>query len=503
MDQDKVICRERTGSGQDGAPLIEAIRAFADKDPAYFRIPAHRFSRGVDDRLLELLGGNVFCADLTEAEGLDDLHAAAGVIAEAERLAAELWGSEECHFLINGSTCGNEAMLLTCLNPGEKVLLARNVHKSVLMGLILSGAVPVWMQPEEIPGEKLDGPVTAETVKKALSGEPDCRAVMLVSPTYYGICSPLRDIAAVCHEQNIPLLVDEAHGSHLYFMKDAPCGAVSAGADLVVQSLHKTGGSMTQSSLLHVQGARIDRNRLSDSLKMVMSTSPSYVLMASLDGARHQLAIQGQKLMNYARQLADLCRKELRAVEGIHVVDQKDHDPLRVVFSAESCGISGNRLQDLMYRKNGISLELSDPVYAAAVITWGNTMEDILRLVRAVREAVKESASLKDPVSAENIQIDGMPHSGWRAENARHICPDVVCPPRDAWYGEKTTVPLESCAGETAAESVIPYPPGVPVLYPGEKINEVILEQLLQLRKSKVPLHGPADPSLRTLRILK
>ena len=476
-------------------PLIRALQEYISGDPAYFRIPAHRFSRGVSAPLLELLGEKVFCADLTEAEGLDDLHAASGAIAEAQKLAAELWGSEESFFLVNGSTCGNEAMLLSCLRPGDKVLLARNVHKSVLMGLVLSGAEPVWMQPEHIPGWEIDGRITPETVARHLDAVPDCRAVMLVSPTYYGICSPLKEIAGICHERNIPLLVDEAHGSHLYFMNQAPCGAVQAGADLTVQSIHKTGGSMTQSSLLHIQGNRVDRTKLKESLAMVMSTSPSYVLMASLDGARQQLEVSGKDLMQKAAVLAEKCRGGLKQIPGIDVLEDASSDPLRIVFNAAAYGIAGTELQDILYRDGGISLELSDPVSAVAVITWGNTDEDIERLLCAVRRTAEQAAGQKK----RNITEQTEPGTN----RLFGITPRVVCTPREAWYSEKTVCSLEDACGKTAGESIIPYPPGIPVLYPGEEITEEILKCVTGLRDGHVSLHGPEDSSLRTVRILQ
>ena len=477
------------------APLLRALQEYISGDPAYFRIPAHRFSRGVDTLLKDLLGEKVFCADLTEAEGLDDLHAASGAIAEAEKLAAELWGSEECFFLVNGSTCGNEAMLLSCLRPGEKVLLARNVHKSVLMGLVLSGAEPVWMQPEHIPGWEIDGRISPDTVRRSLDACPDCRAVMLVSPTYYGICSPLKEIADICHERDIPLLVDEAHGSHLYFMDDAPCGAVAAGADLAVQSTHKTGGSMTQSSLLHVQGDRIDRIRLRESLAMVMSTSPSYILMASLDGARHQLAVKGRELMQRACGLAVKCREGLKLISGIDVLENGCCDPLRIVFSAGEYGLSGTELQDTLYQFGGISLELSDPVSAVAVITWGNSEEDIDRFLCAVRKVTEKRQRKHTGSIKEKRKLQG--------NRFFRITPQIVCRPREAWYAEKTACSLENACGKTAGESIIPYPPGIPVLYPGEKITEEILAYVMQIRDEHIPLHGPEDPSLRTIRVLQ
>ena len=476
-------------------PLIAALHEFISSDPAYFRIPAHRFSNGVDPELETLLGGSVFRADLTEAEGLDDLHAPSGAIKEAEQLAAELWGSEECHFLVNGSTCGNEAMLLTCVKPGEKILIARNVHKSVLMGLILSGAVPVWIQPEELPGWDMDGPILPEQIEQSLSENPECRAVLLVSPTYYGVCSPLHEIARVCHDRGIPLLVDEAHGSHLYFMEEAPMGALPAGADLVVQSVHKTGGSMTQSSLLHVQGDLIDRVRLRESLAMVMSTSPSYVLMASLDGARHQLAVSGKELLREACHLAEKCRNDLRRIRGIEVADNKNSDPLRIVFTARKCGVSGFELQNRLYQQDRISLELSDPLYAVAVITWGNTDRDIHRLVDAVRKVAEDAYGTAVEKEYE--------YPAFSEETLQYICPEIACTPREAWYDEKESCDLGKACGRIAAESVIPYPPGVPVLYPGERITQGLLQKLCLFRDVHMPLHGPEDPSLRKIRVLK
>ena len=480
---------------QNQTPLIDALRQFAAGNPAYFRIPAHRFGKGVDETLAALLGKQVFTADLTEAEGLDDLHAATGVIAEAEALAADLWGSESCHFLVNGSTGGNEAMLLSVLRPEDKILTARNVHKSVLMGLILTGAVPVWMYPDEVPGWQLDGPVSVGTVERSLDEHPDCKAVMLVSPTYFGICSPVREIAALCHERNILLLVDEAHGPHLHFMKNAPEDAVSAGADLVVQSLHKTGGSMTQSSLLHVQGPLADRDRIRESLALTMSTSPSYVLMASLDGARHQLAMHGRSLTEQAEKLALYVRTALASVPGIEVLDLPCSDPLRLVFSAGKLGISGEELSRRLYETDFVSLELADACQAAAVITWGNTREDVERLVNSVRTAMQELRQKAEPFPNVSAKTTGAALFRETAEAA--------VSPRTAWYAAAESVPLEKTGGRIAAESVIPYPPGIPVLYPGEKITPEMTEYLMAVRMEKTALHGPSDRSLTCLRVLK
>ena len=475
---------------QTRLPLQEALRRFREEAPAFFRIPAHRFDAGVDEETLRFLGADVFCADLTEAEGLDDLHDPSGVIAEAQGLAADLFGSEHCFFLVNGSTGGNEAMLLAAAGPGDSVLLVRNAHVSAVQGMILNGAEPVWLQPDMLPGWQIDGPVMPEQIEAALRKDRNIRAVFLTSPTYYGVCSPVRAIAEVCQRYGVLLLVDEAHGSHLYFSDTAPEGAVGSGADLVVQSLHKTGGSLTQSSLLHVCGGGINAGKVRECLRLVTSTSPSYVLMASLDGARHQLALQGKELVSKAESLAELCRTRLSGIRGVRVLQDSRTDPLRVVFSAADRGISGSMLQKEVYEKARVSLELADLLYAVCVISWGNTREDIERLAGAVEELVQRQGAGK--TAAEGVPVwSGMP------------LPEICLSPRKAWYAEKEAVALEESCGRIAGESVAPYPPGVPVLQPGERIRRETAELLKFIRDRKMPLHGPADAGLKTIRVIK
>ncbi len=269
---------------QNRMPLVEALQQFREEAPAYFRIPGHRFERGLDETLNEK--SSLAAYDLSEAEGLDDLHHAEGVIAEAQKLAAETWKAKKTFFLVNGTTCGNEAMVLSSVKEGEKIIVPRNVHKSVLMGLILSGATPVYVMPEYSTKWQMWGGVTPETIEKAFAETPDAKAVLLVSPTYYGLCSDLQAIAEICHCHNAALLVDEAHGSHLYFSEQLPLGALESGADACAQSIHKTAGSFTQSSFLSLGSGRLDEARVAANLQMVQSTSPSYLLMASLDAAR-------------------------------------------------------------------------------------------------------------------------------------------------------------------------------------------------------------------------
>ena len=302
---------------QGRAPLFEAVEAYRKRRPGYFCIPGHRYERGISALWRREAGDAIFSYDLTEASGLDDLHKPEGAIRKAQKLLAELYGAKRSYFLVNGSTCGNEAMLLATLRPGDKVLVPRNAHKSVLMGLVLSGAEPVWMMPEYLEDWGLWGEMRPQTVERALVEHPDCRAVCVVSPTYQGFCSDLQAIAEVCHSHGALLLVDEAHGGHLYFSQDFPDGALTQGADLCVQRFHKVTGALTQSSVLHIGSDQIAPEDVEAALKLVQSTSPSYLLMISLDLARRELALHGAEEMAQLYTLSQKARTGLNAIPGI------------------------------------------------------------------------------------------------------------------------------------------------------------------------------------------
>lgn len=505
--------RAELNPDQARTPLIDAIRTYQESDPAFFRIPGHRFERGADPKAVELLGEKAYRADLTEAEGLDDLHQPTGPIREAEKLAADLYGSLHSWFLINGTTCGNEAMILAVAKPGDKILLPRNAHKSYLMGLILSGAVPVWMEPVYYPDFGFYGEVRPEEVMRKLEENPDAKGVYLTSPTYYGVMSDIRQICTIAHEKSIPVCVDEAHGAHLYFNGDFPDGAVLCGADLVCQSVHKTVGSFTQSSMLHHQGNLVDPSRVDECLKLVMSTSPNYLLMASLDGARHLMAVYGQKLTGRARKLAEDARSGLGRIPGIRVFKCENADPLRLVFSVKELGISGYQMQDLLYERAHVSMELADSNCVVAVITWGNTKEDIERLIRACaelsRRCLNEVRNPKSPKPEQGEKEESKSEDGITpaadevtAESARAAAfslPVARLTPRQAFYAKRGKTLWQDAAGKTAAESLIPYPPGIPLICPGEVLTEEILDRVQKLKKMGVEIHGPADEKLETI----
>ncbi|HEY9736470.1 MAG TPA: aminotransferase class I/II-fold pyridoxal phosphate-dependent enzyme, partial [Trichocoleus sp.] len=283
---------------QTQAPLLEALTQSARRPHAAFYAPGHKRGQGIPKRLQALLGESVFAADLPELPELDNLFAPEGAIAQAQALAAAAFGAEQTYFLANGSTCGIEAAVLAACRPGEKIVVPRNAHQSVVSALILSGALPVWVQPEYDASWDLVGAVRPEAVAMALQQHPDSRAVLVVSPTYQGICSDLAGIADIAHSYGLPLLVDEAHGPHFTFHPDLPTPALAAGADLAVQSTHKVLSALTQASMLHVQGDRICRQRLQRALQLTQSTSPSYLLLASLDAARQQMALEGYSLLS-------------------------------------------------------------------------------------------------------------------------------------------------------------------------------------------------------------
>lgn len=477
---------------QNRTPLIDAIRNFTDNCEGYFCIPAHHMGRGADPSLLDLIGEKALRCDLTEAQGLDDLHCPEDAILEAEQLAAALFGSDRCWFLVNGTTCGNEAMILSSVRPGEKILIARNAHKSVMMGLILSGADPVWISPSYLGNWREDADLRSEDVEEALERDPAIRAVCLVSPTYYGICSDIRAIAHICHSRGIPLLVDEAHGSHLYFSEKFPEGAIAQGADLVVQSTHKTSGSMGQSSMLHLSGDLIDAERVDQSLKLVMSTSPSYVLMASLDGARHQLAVSGRDKMAAALLLADEFRRGLAAIPGISVLGPRESglvlDPLRVVFGFADHRISGLELQQRLFERGHISTEIADSVKTGCVVTWGNTEEEVRHLVEVTGDIAGECP----PATAEISDCIFRPEK----------LPRKAMTPREAWCAPGERISFAGSAGRIAKEAIIPYPPGIPLLIPGEILTEEIIRQCQEYRKSGWEFHGVADQSLATVSVV-
>lgn len=481
---------------QNKMPLVEALQLYNEDRPAYFCIPGHRYERGVSSQWLPIEDRQFLQYDLTEAHGLDDLHQPSAAIKEAQELAADLFGAVHSFMLVNGTTCGIEAMIMAAAGPNEEILIPRNAHKSVMMGLIMSGAKPVYVMPEWIDPWCICGGITPAKIEAKLKQHPDVRATVVVSPTYYGLCSDLRSIAGICHEREIPLLVDEAHGAHLYFSDMFPDGALQQGADVSVQSFHKVTGALTQSSMLHIGSGRISADKMQSHLQIVQSTSPSYLLMSSIDAARYELAVDGKTMVEKAAAYSNYTRAAIREVEGIsclgaEVINQYGIcglDQTKLTLSAAELGISGFELRQQLFELYNVDTELADEHNVLAIITYANEKKELERLVqglRSIAEQKQENKAIETIIGAHSIFI-----------------PPMSMTPREAYFSKKRRIPWSQAQGKIAGEPIIPYPPGIPVLYPGEMINSEVWNYTEYFRQQKKHFHGPADQTLETVEII-
>ena len=489
---------------QNKMPLVEKLKKYNENRPTYFCIPGHRFERGVSEAWLAWEDRAFLQYDLTEAYGLDDLHQPEGAIKEAQNLAAKLFGARESFFLVNGTTGGNQAMVLTAAGPGEEIIIPRNAHKSILMGLIMSGARPVYVMPEWIPQWGIYGGVSPQTIECALDAHPDCRSVLLVSPDYYGITSDLAKISEVCAAHQALLLVDEAHGAHVYFSELLPKGALQY-ADICAQSLHKVTGALTQSSILHVGSERISVPVLKQNLQMVQSTSPSYLLMASLDAARFELAQNGKNMIEGTLQLAAYIKEKIGKISGIQYMDENiigqnavhELDGTRLTITAIQLGFSGFALKDLLMEKYGVDTELADEQNVLVILTFANIREEAERLVDALQEIARTNIIRDEVQQGQKVQ------QVQQGEKSSIISiPDMVLTPREAHFHRKRSISWQEAKGTITGEAVIPYPPGTPLIYPGERIDNEVWNHLENLRRQQCHFQGISDSNLNTLKII-
>ena len=494
-------------SSQVSTPLLNALRECANQNHAPFYTPGHKRGQGISQQLADCFGSAVFRADLPELAQLDNLFAPQGVIQEAQQLAAAVFGAEHTWFLVNGSTCGVQAAILATCATGDKIILPRNVHSSAIAGLILSGAIPVFVNPEYDPVLDIAHSITPKGVAVALEQHPDAKAVMMVYPTYYGVCGDVAAIASLAHQYNIPLLVDEAHGAHFAFHPDLPTSALAAGADLSVQSIHKVLGAMTEASMLHVQGNWVDIERVSFALQLLQSTSPSYLLLASLDAARQQMALQGEQLMAKTLQLADDAKNRIIQIPGLSVLEPVAVTPGFVALDETRLTVTVSGLCLTGFEADGILAqhcviaELPSLQHLTFIISLGNTEADIDLLVQAFSILSKDnklsSNYLQAPVGNKIIPMADYAYLS-------------LISPREAFFSQTETLPVEkSCDAygglcqRISAELVCPYPPGIPVLMPGEVITPVALDYLQHIQALGGFISGCADISLKTLKVVK
>jgi arginine decarboxylase len=491
---------------QTRAPYFQVLLDYVDQGVIPFHTPGHKQGIGMERAFRDFVGDNVLAIDLTQIRGLDDLLQPEEALVEAQELAAECFGAQQSFFLINGSTSGNQCMMMAALNPGDKLAIPRNSHKSAMGGLIMSGATPVWMQPEVDEALHMDHTVTPETVRATLQRAPDIKAIYVVSPTYYGVAADLEAIVAIAHEHDIPVLVDEAWGPHFHFHPALPLSAMQAGADICINSTHKMLGSMSQTAMLHVQGNRIKLDRLKAVYKLFLSTSPNLVLVASLDVARRQMALDGPALLSRTIEIANDARRRLNEITRVYCFGEEqegrpgvfDLDPTKITITVKNLGYTGYEAEEILRRRYNVQVELADLFNVVALYTIGTTTEASDALVHGVRELAREDRPV-DIFSPSGVLERRMNTGTYRLPSI----PPIRLVPRDAFLAATEFVPFKLSAGRICAEVITPYPPGIPVLSPGEEITLEIIDYLTLEKKAGVRMQGPYDDELKFIRVVR
>ncbi len=476
---------------QNDAPLEEAMIAHRLNRVVPFDVPGHKGGRG-NKELTDFLGINCLKADVNSMKPLDNLCHPVSVIKEAQELAAEAFHAEHAFFMVTGTTGAVQAMIMTTCKAGEKIIMPRNVHRSAINALVVNGAIPIYVNPGVNKRLGIPLGMGVEDVKKAILENPDAKAVLVNNPTYYGICSNLREIVKLAHEHGMKVLVDEAHGTHFYFGENMPVSAMNAGADMAAVSMHKTGGSLTQSSLL-LCGKDINADYVRQIINLTQTTSGSYLLMASLDIARKNLSMNGKELFAKTVKFAEYAREEINRLGGYYAFGDElcdgdaffAFDKTKLSVHTRDIGLAGIEVYDILRDEYGIQIEFGDLGNILAIISAGDRALEIERLISSLSEIKrlysKDKAGLFDH---------------------EYINPDVTMPPQKAFYGDKKLVPLEESTGKVCGEFVMCYPPGIPILAPGERITDEIIEYIKYAKKKGCSLTGTQDITIENINIV-
>lgn len=480
---------------QNCAPLFEAVQSYLAQGVIPFHVPGHKQGRGIPE-LTGWLGAKALAMDLTCLPGLDNIFNPHEAILEAQELAAQAYGADFAYFLVNGTTSGIQAMIQSVCQPGDKIIMPRNVHKSALGGLITSGARPIYLHPEVDDEFGISIGISPDKVEAALRDHPDAKAVFVVYPNYYGTASNLPEIVEIAHSHGVPVLVDEAHGAHFAFHSQLPPSAMQTGADLAAVSTHKLLGSLTQSSMLLVRKGLLDPWHVKAVLNLSQTTSPSYLLLCSLDLARKQAAVHGQQIFTRVLALANRARTQISQIDGLRVMGPEEVgrsgcwaiDPTKILVNVTGIGLSGYEAEEALRQRHSLQVELSDLYNVLFLITVGDTVETVDTAVTALR---------------------GLANEGFAGKNVLKYCPalpslpQVALLPREAFYSESKVVLLEDASGEISAEAITAYPPGIPLVCPGELLTREIVDYVQVLKREKAELQGLEDPKFRYIRVLK
>lgn len=477
---------------QQQAPIYEALERFEKKRVVPFDVPGHKRGRG-NPELAALLGEKCVRMDVNSMKPLDNLCHPVSVIRDAEKLAAEAFGAAHAFLMVGGTTSAVQTMVLSTVKRGEKIILPRNVHRSVMGAMVLCGAVPVYVDPA--CDERLGIPLgmSVSDVERAIALHPDAKAILVNNPTYYGICSDLRSIVRIAHEHGMLCLADEAHGTHFYFGDNLPVSAMAAGADMAAASMHKSGGSLTQSSIL-LTGPAVSEGHVRQIINLTQTTSGSYLLLSSLDISRRNLALRGRETFAQVVQMAEYARQEINKIGGYYAFSRElvngdsifDFDVTKLAVNTLDIGLAGIEVYDLLRDEYDIQIEFGDLGNMLAYVSIGDRLRDIERLVSALAEIRRRF---------------GRPSTGMMRQE--YIEPQVVATPQQAFYADKESLLIAQTDGRVCAEFVMCYPPGIPVLTPGERITAQILDYIAYAKEKGCSLTGPEDPDIERLNVLK
>ena len=476
---------------QTNAPIYEALRKFRRMRVVPFDVPGHKRGRG-NMELTEFLGEDCMNVDVNSMKPLDNLCHPVSVIKDAEELAAEAFGAANAFFMVGGTTSAVQSMIMYACKEGDKIIMPRNVHRSAINALILTGAVPVYVNPDVNHRLGIALGMSVAQVEQAILDNPDAKAIMVNNPTYYGICSDLKRITELAHEHGMLVLVDEAHGTHFYFGENFPVTAMAAGADCASVSMHKSGGSLTQSSFL-LLGKNINADYMRQVINLTQTTSASYLLLSSLDISRKRLALGGREIFAQTVEMAEYARSEINDIGGYYAYSRElingdsifDFDVSKLSIYTLPIGLAGIEVYDLLRDEYDIQIEFGDIGNVLAYISVGDRKRDIERLISVLAEIKRRFGK-----------------SGADMLTQEYISPVVAETPRKAFYAKKRSLPLEETAGLVCSEFVMCYPPGIPILAPGELITDEIIEYIKYAKEKGCQMTGTEDINIEKLNVL-
>ena len=477
---------------QSKAPVLEAMTQHLQNRVVPFDVPGHKGGRG-NSELTDFLGKSCLKADVNSMKPLDNLCHPVSVIKEAQDLAAEAFGAKTAFFIVNGTTGSVQTMIMTACKSGDKIIMPRNVHRSAINALVVNGAIPVYVNPGTNKELGIPLGMSVENVKKAIAENPDAKAVLINNPTYYGVCSDLREIVRIAHENNMLALVDEAHGTHFYFGENMPVSGMAAGADMAAVSMHKTGGSLTQSSIL-LCGSNINSDYVRQVINLTQTTSGSYLLISSLDIARKNLALNGKSIFKKTVQFAEYARNEINKLGGYYAFGNElcdnnafyDFDKTKLSIHTREIGLAGIEVYDILRDDYGIQIEFGDIGNILAIISAGDRALEIERLISSLSE-IKRLYS-KDKTGMFDHE---------------YINPEVITAPQKAFYSNKRSIPINQSSGMVCGEFVMCYPPGIPILAPGEKITDEIINYINYAKEKGCFMTGTQDMKIENINVVE